>query len=678
VAHREEILKQALLTFRGILKDSNFGDLWVGNNKPDKYNHLFISVQTMNSQRANLDLSPDYYDFIIIDEVHHIAASSYRPILSSFNPKILLGLTATPERHDGANILDDFSSTIAAELRLPDAINRRFLCPFQYFGVDDNVDISHVKWDRGKYDPAELTKIYLGNDHRCKHILRSMQSIIGNIHRIKALAFCVSQEHAKYMVEKFILNGVKAAVLTSENSSERTSLRNDLIQGRINVLFVVDIFNEGVDIPEIDTVLFLRPTESLTIFLQQLGRGLRIADGKECLTVLDFVGNARPEYDFSQKFRALVGKTHISTIDEIENDFPHLPLGCSIVLQKKAREVILNNIRNAIINQRRLLSLIQSFRNHSTLNLNLSNFLRLNPQVAIEDIYKSKVESGGGWSRLCVHAGVADYEIDNKIENAVYKGISKRILQCTSISYLQFILSLINKGFKWDNTDPVQNQMALMLHYDFWQKPGNEYGFETLSESVEFLGEDKCLVSELREVIEIKLEDLETAEHTMDIGEPIAIKLHARYSRDQILSAFGANTFNKKSSSKEGVVDFKDKNIELLFVTLQKTDKKFSPTTLYHDYAISENLFHWQSQNAATPEKGKGLSYIQQQETGKNFILFVREQSYDEYNRVMGFVNLGTLTFQSYTGSKPMSIIWKLENPMPAWMWKDAAKLAIA
>ncbi len=648
MAHREEILKQAVSTFRGILRDSNFGDLWVGNYKPEKYNHLFISVQTMNSQKYNLNIGTDYYDFIIIDEVHHIAADSYRPILSYFSPKILLGLTATPERHDGANILDDFCGTIAAELRLPDAINRRFLCPFQYFGVDDEVDLSHVSWDRGKYDPVELTKIYLANDHRCKHILRNMQDIIGNITRIKALGFCVSQEHAKYMADKFIFNGVKSAVLTSENSKDRDVLRQDLIQGRINVLFVVDIFNEGVDIPEIDTVLFLRPTESLTIFLQQLGRGLRLAQGKECLTVLDFVGNARPEYDFSQKFRALIGKTHSSTIDEIENDFPHLPLGCSIVLQKRAREIILNNIRSAVINQRRLIQLIKSYREHSILELNIKNFLRVNPQVSIEDLYKSKIGSGGGWNRLCINADVTDHVIDEKIEQAIYRGIANRLLQSTSSSYLEFVLSLINNDFQWDLNEPIKNQMALMVHYDFWQKPGTEIGFKSIDESIAALGKDKNLVSELREIIEISLENLDKAEYPMDINEPIAINLHARYNRDQILSAFGENRFDKKSNSREGSVNFKERNIELLFVTLQKTDKKFSPTTLYHDYAISENLFHWQTQNSASPEKGKGLSYIQQSKTGKKFILFVREQSTDEYGRAMGFVNLGPVIFQSY------------------------------
>ena len=177
------------------------------------------------------------------------------------------------------------------------------------------------------------------------------------------------------MAQKFTIAGLKADYLISSNSSDRTLLRNQLLKKEINYLFVVDIFNEGVDIPNIDTVLFLRPTESLTIFLQQLGRGLRLAENKDCLTILDFVGNARPEYDFEHKFRALIGKTHTSIIKEIEDEFPHLPLGCSIVLEKKAKEIILRNIREATEFRRpQLLSKIQQFKHHSTLPLTLNNF----------------------------------------------------------------------------------------------------------------------------------------------------------------------------------------------------------------------------------------------------------------------------------------------------------------
>ncbi len=677
VAHREEILKQARSTYRAVLRVHSFGELWVGGIEPEHFNQIFASVQTLNSRFDQLTVSPDFYDFIVIDEVHHISADSYRPILNYFTPKILLGLTATPERHDGSDIREDFCGTIAAELRLPEAINQRHLCPFQYFGLDDPTDLSNVQWVKGRYLPSELTRIYTANDQRIGHILRSMEEVIGKIHKIKALAFCVSQDHAQYVCEKFLLKGIKSAVLTSSNSQDRVRLREQLISGKINVLFVVDIFNEGVDIPEIDTVIFLRPTESLTVFLQQLGRGLRLSDGKDCLTVLDFVGNARQEYDFSQKFRALVGKSHTAITEEIENDFPHLPLGCSIVLQKQAKKVILRNIKNAIVNQRKLLSYIRSFAHQTTLPLTLSNFLTQNPNVTIEDIYKSKIDGGGGWSRLCVKAGVVEDSLDIEIEQAMFRGISNRLLQCTSFSYLRFVLNLLNNNGSWNQTDEMENQFALMAHYDFWQKPGKEFRFSSLEESLAALVRDSRLKDECIEVVKEILDVLDVEENSMDIGFISALKVHARYTRDEILAAFGENRFDKKSSSREGVVEIKSLNTELLFVTLQKTEKKFSPTTLYHDYAINEILFHWQSQNAARPDRGRGLSYVKHEELGKQIILFVREQTSDEFGRAMGFINLGPVNLETHSGSQPMNITWRLEEPISPYLWNSAAKLAV-
>ncbi len=677
VAHRQEILKQAQSTYRGVLRIHDFGELWVENYEPEKYNQLFASVQTLNNRLKTLNLSEDYYDYIVIDEVHHIAASSYQSILQQFSPKILLGLTATPERHDGTDIREDFCNTIAAELRLPEAINHGHLAPFQYFGIDDPTDLSNVQWVKGRYLPSELTSVYMANDQRVLHILRSMKDILDDIHAIKALAFCVSQEHATFMCKKFLLKNIKAAVLTSNNTHERATLRNRLCSGEINILFVVDIFNEGVDIPEVDTVLFLRPTESLTVFLQQLGRGLRLSTDKQCLTVLDFVGNAHREYDFSQKFRALVGKSHTSISDEITNDFPHLPLGCSIVLQKQAKEVILRNIKQAIINQKKIISCIKGFSEQTDMPLTLKNFLYQNEHISLDDIYKIKINPGGGWSRLCIKAGALERAIDVRVEQAMYRGISKRVLQSTSPSYLNFILRLMKSHGSWDYENARENQFALMVHYDFWQKAGKELGFSSLKESLRVLVEDDSLRQECIESVETMLDQLDVQEIPMQLAYPSVLNIHARYSRDEILAAFGENRFEKKSSSREGVVEIKSLNTELLFVTLQKTEKKFSPTTLYHDYAINEHLFHWQTQNTARPDRGRGKSYVDQPKTGKQILLFVREQISDEFGRAMGFINLGPVHLNSYSGSQPMDIVWTLEHPLPPWLWQQAAKLAV-
>jgi len=680
VAHRQEILKQAQSAYRGVLKNRDFGELWVGNNKPSHYNQLFASIQSINNQIDNLNLSPDYFDYIVIDEVHHIAAKSYRSILNRFKPTILLGLTATPERHDGTDILDDFCGTIAAEIRLPEAINRRHLSPFQYFAIDDDTDLSSVRWNRGRYDITELSNVYTHNEQRVQRILLSLNEIITDISTMRALAFCVSKDHANYMMRKFTSHGLACDVLTSDNSKDRDVQQQRLRTRQINVLFVVDIFNEGVDIPEVDTLLFLRPTESLTIFLQQLGRGLRLNDDKECCTILDFVGQSRPEYDFSQKFRALVGKTNQPISKEIIDGFPHLPLSCRIELQEKTQDMILTNIRRATLNKNRLIGYINSYPQHSHLPLTLTNFLHIYPNITLEDIYRLKVDNQGGWTVLLNNKNNNEVQEPNAvrdISNTYYRAINNHLLSCSAISYLKFLQTLCDNDFSFDSEDSQATNFALICHYNFWDKTGKELGFTSLQQSLKALC-NAPLQQELSEVLTMLIARIHIIEFAMPGISNNTIKVHARYTREQILVGFGASTFDKKSPSREGVLNVIDQNIELLFVTLNKCEKQFSPTTMYHDYAISQELFHWQSQNSARPEKGKGLSYINHQKSGKKVILFVREKAKDENGRTMGFVNFGLVNYVKHEGSQPMNITWQLEHPMPANLWHEAAKLATA
>jgi hypothetical protein len=435
-------------------------------------------------------------------------------------------------------------------------------------------------------------------------------------------------------------------------------------------LFVVDIFNEGVDIPELDTVLFLRPTESLTVFLQQLGRGLRLAEGKECLTVLDFVGNARPEYDFEGKFRALIGKTNTSTKEELERDFTHLPLGCSIVLERKAKEFILQNIKAATqLNTKQLISKIANYKHQTTLPLTLRNFTEFY-HIPVQAIYKK-----GTWSRLCFQGNqLKDFSSVNEAE--IKRAVARKWIGCNSYSYLSFVLKLARKSFQIKTLDFNESDkyMLIMLHYDVWQTAG---GAESLDESIRKIGENATLVSEIIEVLELLIDKISHLELDIELPYPQPLKVHSRYTKDQILAAFGDSTFEKKSSNREGVANLASKNSELLFVTLEKTEQNYSPTTLYDDYAVSEKLFHWQSQNEARPDMGKGLSYIMQRENDKSILLFARERNKDEFGNTIGFVFLGLADYRDHYGSKPMSIHWELKEPIPHYMWKETAKMAV-
>lgn len=670
VAHRKEILQQAQATFQGILKDNNFGELWVDGIEPEKYDCVFASVQTLNNRIESLQLSNTFYDFIIVDEVHHIAASSYRSILKRYNPKILLGLTATPERMDNEDILKDFCDVIAAEIRLPEALNRKLLCPFQYFGITDSIDLSNVTWQNGRYLPSELTNIYTKSDRRTGEIITNLYKYLTNINDVRALCFCITQEHAQYMSEKFLLSGLNSDYLVSSRNELRDDIRKRFSNKQINYLFVVDIFNEGIDIPEIDTVLFLRPTESLTVFLQQLGRGLRLAEGKECLTVLDFVGNSRPEYDYEGKFRALIGKTNTSIQKELEDDFPHLPLGCSINLEKKAKQFILQNIRNATsLNTNQLLNKIRNYKHQTTLPLTLKNFSNFY-HIPLQIIYKR-----GTWRRLCVKAKqIKDYDQVN--ESAIYRAISKKWLSCNSYSYFQFILKLAKIDFNvvFNKLSDEEKSMCLMLHYDVWQTNENVISLE---DSIKLIGKNRVLIDEIIEVLEILIDKIDFIEKDIKMEYSQPLKVHSRYTREQILAAFGDSTFFKKSSNREGVVNLEDKKTELLLVTLEKTEKNYSPTTMYNDYAVNEKIFHWQSQNSAKPEIGKGLSYINHQKSNKKILLFVREKNTDQFGNTMGYVFLGDVNYQEHYGTKPMSINWELNEPLPPYLWKSTVKMSV-
>src|SRR5674476_1387336 len=372
VAHRQEILKQSLRTYREVLSDPNFGELYVGGARPERWRHVFASVQSLTSYGVT-NIPADAFDVVVIDEFHHAQAMTYRRIIDHLTPHELLGLTATPERADGTDVRSFFGGRIAAELRLWDALSADLLCPFHYFGVADGVDLSHLEWSKGVYDQMALSGVYTGNDARARIVLKQVLDKVSDVHSMHALGFCVSIAHAEYMARVFNEAGIPSLTVTSgPGSADRADALRRLAAREVNAIFTVDVFNEGVDIPSMDTVLFLRPTESATVFLQQLGRGLRRALDKPVLTAIDFVGHQRKEFRFDTRYRAITGATKTGLQHQVEHGFPFLPAGSQIMLDRQAQEIVLANIKGQLsTNWKQIVAELRSSG-----DLSLAEFLR--------------------------------------------------------------------------------------------------------------------------------------------------------------------------------------------------------------------------------------------------------------------------------------------------------------
>lgn len=670
VAHREEILKQSLYTFRAVLKDANFGEMFVGNYKPDSIDNLFISIQTFNSQNFTEKTTLDFYDYIIVDEFHHAAAPTYQKLLDYYNPRILLGLTATPERMDGKSILPYFNNRIAAEIRLPEAIDRKLLCPFQYFGVTDTVDLDTLKWRSGGYDKGELSNLYtisgLIANRRADSVIQSLLKYVTDINDVKGLGFCVSIEHAKFMSRYFNQHNIPSMFLVGDSpDDERKTAKVRLVNGEVRFIFVVDIYNEGVDIPEVNTVLFLRPTESLTIFLQQLGRGLRLAENKECLTVLDFIGQANKKYNFEDKFAALLSNTTRSVTRELKDGFISVPKGCYIQLEKKASKYILENIRASYGNTKGLVSRIETFEEDSGCKLTLANFLdyyHLDPRT----IYKFS-----SFSRLCALAGITE-DFNEPMEETMTKSLA-RFCQVDSRRWIDFMLRILKSNVTARTS--IEKNMLQMFQFTVWQKSFEDCGFSCLDEGVAEIKQNPVMCSELIELLEYNYSKIDFIDEPVYVGFNCPLDLHCTYTRDQILVALD---FMKPTTVREGVKWLPEKKIDVFFITLNKSDKDYSPTTMYNDYSINDILFHWQSQSTTAEGSATGQRYIHHKEKGSCVLLFVREFKTDGVaGGAAAYTYLGTANYLNHEGSRPMNITWRLDKPIPAKFLKKTNKLVV-
>ncbi len=667
VAHRQEILRQSLDTFRNVLRDGSFGELMVAGEKPKEGRHVFASIQSLQALgRTRLgELSPDAYDVVIVDEFHHAAAPTYQRLLEHLRPKLLVGMTATPERSDGLDIKKWFGGHTAVELRLWDALEQGLLCPFQYFGVADGVDLSRLTWSRGGYETGQLEKVYTGNDARVAKVLKTMYDVIEDPNAMRALGFCVSVKHAEYMAERFRRAGIPAAALSANSAqSERVDALAKLRDRTVNVIFAVDLFNEGLDIPDIDTLFFLRPTESPVIFLQQLGRGLRRTEGKASVTALDFIGQQHRRFRFEERFKAILGGDRGHVLRQVEDDFPFLPAGCSISLDRQSQKSILENIRGALgLRGSRLSGRLKELG-----DVKLCDFLE-SSGFSLEDIYSG---THPGWTVIRRQAGFVG---DAGPDEAMLSKALGRMLHIDDpnrvSTYTHWLAQPTPPNVS--SFDLRELRLANMLHFDLWS---SSPGSVSLQASFDRLWTNPNIVSELRELLEVL--DSRAARLAQDAGlEPeVPLHLHARYSRDELLAALGETTAERPTTWREGVRWIDRYQMDIFVVTLNKSERRFSPTTRYRDYPISPTLFHWESQSTTRASSPTGLRYIQHQTKGTRVLLFVRESSEGESLGASPFLFLGPASYVSHQGERPMAIVWHLQHEMPLDFFQ-AARVAL-
>lgn len=677
VAHRAEILRQARRAFRHVLRDPNFGELLVDGQTPQSNEFVFASIQSMNESRLSM-LEPRYYDYVVIDEFHHAEARTWSRLLEAIDPKVLLGLTATPERADGKDILHWFDGHTATEIRLWEALERNLLVPFHYFGQgDESLDFRGVTWSGGRYNTAELEGVLTGDDALMNRVVNQIVDKVADPKVMRALIFAVSISHARYVAQFLESRGIRAQALTSEEGShERQEAVRRLRSGDLQALVTVDLFNEGVDIPEVDTVVLLRPTESQTVFLQQLGRGLRHSAEKDVLTVLDFVGMQNKKFRYDLRFQSLTGTSRARIEKAVEAGFPYLPSGCSIQLDRIASSMILENIRASMPNRAR--ELVRDIREcvpvASPVEGSLRRFLEESGRELC-DIYGDRKRS---WTGLLRQTG-RSIGNSSAIEQYLLARVNA-LVHVDDVPRIDAYRALVS-GSTVSLDDQSGALYATMLHHTLWSPAKREWrgqGKDRLLEGLELLHREPAVVEELMQVFD------EAHERIKHVSFPLSgslaelpIRVHARYSRAEMLAGIRwADADTGVAGQVAGVRFVPRIQADVFDVTWQKSERDYSPNTMYRDYAISPTLLNWESQHAAHRDSQAVRRYVNHESAGTHILIFARESKSWEFASARPFLFLGAARYISHSGDRPVTFRWELQRALPADFFTASEVLA--
>ena len=669
VAHREEILRQAMRTYREVLRDPEFGDLLTGSHQPERWDHLFATIDSVTSRDLVAAVGADHWHTVVVDECHRLAADRFDAFVKAVRPRVLLGLTATPERSDGQPIAQHFNErpdgSPAVELRLWHALDLQLLAPFEYYACDDATDFSAVPWDRPGEREA-VDNLVTGNDARARLVVNEWRRLASDALRSRAIVFCVSVAHAEFMTDWLNRAGLPAAcVVGTTASEERRRAPQRLLSGELCALVTVDLYNEGIDLPMVDTLLLLRPTQSPVLFQQQIGRGLRLAPGKESCLVLDFVGQHRTEFRFDRLLSSLTGLSRRELVDGVENGFGSLPPGCHIHLQRQTREQVLQGLRALTTqNWRRLKTELQTYAAlKGRASVRLADFL-YDQALELEDVYRTGTGQGrSGWTALKRDAGLIAAEPGPEEDY-----FSRRFGDLLHVDDPRRLDAMAAAGARQGHPEALDAKGALgvqMLAYQIDGRHEQAAGPDAFAERLE---RHPAIASEL-----VELSGLLQARSTLGANavpglEDTPLCLHAAYGVREVLTAVGWLTAARRAPFQAGVLPLTSRKTELLFVTLDKSEG-YHDRISYHDYAISAERFHWQTQNSAGPDTPSGRRYLECSTNGWQFQLFVRPRKGDAYRAC------GRVTLESAEGDRPMSIVWRFETPLPVRLFREFSVL---
>ena len=672
LAHRKDIVEQARDKYRAVLQQSLFGALISESNSfsSQSAEQIFCTIQSWETHIKN-QLPDDYFDLIVLDECHHAAAVSYQKIIQFYKKSIdegktdLLGLSATPFRADGKDIRADFGGDFTHELSLAEAIEHGHIVPFTYFGVKDDVDYSDVKWGQGEQE--QLEEILYNNGRHLENVHQTLISHVADLNSLRAIGFCAGLRHARAACEYLNKNGIKSKVLSGESSQEERQKALEAISKitpDIHVIFTADLFNEGVDIPVVNTILMLRPTNSPLIFIQQLGRGLRIAPPqyqKDDLLVLDFVGNHNAKYRGFERYQFMSTRKDIPLHEQIKNGMPFLPAGCSISLTEQAQTKVLENIQRHMATlrgntlKRFLINLIREARTHLPLRQLMDEISSSSPapifrytSPAALEAQALNIDGPDDDIGKCFNS-LAQTDSPMMINNwiKILTGNTNDMTQ-DDVRYAKFfLLSAFEPNVRMSTVDIVWPNIL----------------------------KNAAIIRDLREFLEWRKSRSTPMEFKTFPQTTKYLELHRMYSSKQIAAALGTD-----GMTIQGGVYYQSRvATDAFFITRLKGDRDFSPTTMYKDHAKSQTIFHWESPNNTTLVSAPGRRYVSNDSTK---MLFIRQSKrmqmditgcYPIGNLTSNYVFLGPVKHViSHEGECPIGIDYELEYPIPAEVFEYA------